>query len=103
MKLSVNLSLTGLTVEVGAELEEDVFPEDEDSGLLPSLEPDTSDLPATPVSLHSLLKENDVSGFNLKPQRRESFTAACARAQREGRWFDSPCGVRLPRSPRVLE
>lgn len=44
-----------MLVEVEEELEEDVFPEDEDSCLLTSLDPDTSDQPATPVSLHSLL------------------------------------------------
>lgn len=38
-----------VAVEAGAELEEDVFQEDEDSCLLTSLDPDTSDLPATPT------------------------------------------------------
>lgn len=42
-------------MEAGEELEEDVFQEDEDSCLLTPLDPDTSDLPATPVSLRSLV------------------------------------------------
>lgn len=45
-----------MLVEAEAELEEDVFQEDEDSCLLTSLDPDTSDPPATPVSLHQVLQ-----------------------------------------------
>lgn len=41
-----------VSVEAGAELEEDVFQEDEDACLLTPLDADTSDLPPTPVSVH---------------------------------------------------